>query len=340
MAWVDGARGLAVIAVVLMHLSAFQFEPIVKDLASPAYEVWAEISQLLGLVRMPTLLIITGWLATSRIRMGLGSARLRHSIASNLYLYLVWFVIYGIVGTCLLDSGLDQQVVFDDTVVRELFLPQTTLWYLAALTLYLSVFAALNRVPPWLLLGLTLAAGWVADLHFAANPEQWARIPGYAAFFVVGSVCRGLWPVVAARPILAVTAGATFLTVEQTRQPGGELDYLVIILLGVLGVCAVFGAVSWLTRHAPALNRPLAAVGRRTLVVYVMHFPIVMILAADPPWVQVMNRAVLGNELGRWLYLPVATVVVVSLCLAMLRMADWLRARWLFRFPMRTPASH
>ncbi|MFD0592403.1 hypothetical protein ACFQZ4_07410 [Catellatospora coxensis] len=92
----------------------------------------------------------------------------------------------------------------------------------------------------------------------------------------------------------------------------------------------------------PALGGLLAALGRRTLPIYVIHMPVLALLHLllhDP----ISNLGFTGQLVSALVYPAVLSAVVIALCLLIHRGLRALGASWLFELPewttRRTPPT-
>ena len=162
-----------------MHIGLYHFLPMTADDAAGAG--WARVNAVLQVLRMPSLLLLSGWLAGARIRAGLGSARTRGSIYASAYLYALWLGIYVAVAVALGATTMAQAPA-PSTYLTQLLLPYSTLWFLAALVWYTVLLAALRRVPaPIVLVGL-FAVGWASTAAWPVEAGLWANIPHLAIY--------------------------------------------------------------------------------------------------------------------------------------------------------------
>ncbi|QQS01848.1 MAG: acyltransferase family protein [Austwickia sp.] len=339
-AWVDVARGFVVVMVVVMHLGIYHFLPMTTGESSNAF--WTEVNSVLQVLRMPSLLILSGWLASSRVRAGLGSARTRRTIAANAYLYVLWLAIYAAAAVALGATEMAQAPT-PQTFLPELLMPYSTLWFLAALAWYTAGLAALRRVPaPVVLTGL-FALGWLSTNLWPVEMGLWANIPHMAIYFAIGVYAKPAIEAIGARPALALAGGvgsAVMLgEIAGTLQEGGLPTYPLVVAQSLAGVAAVFGAASLATRDAAPLTKPLAWLGRRTLSIYALHYLAIMAVSTVASGrLYDLDRALLASPTGRWVYPLVATAAIVLAAVAVHEAAQHLGLRWLFAMPHRPAA--
>ncbi len=342
LAWLDFARGAVVLTVVLMHVSIYQYLPLVEGANPAAFSIWTEISGVLENVRMPALLVISGWLASNQVKRGLFDKKTRKRIWTNGWLYVVWLCLYAAVTVAVGGATMSQAVV-PEQIPGELLVPYSTLWFLAALVWYTVFYAGLRRLPAPLVLGAAFVISAVTWTTLTTGLGLWVRIPQYLVFFGLGVHFKDLWERIAARSLPAVAGGAglfalaTVLGVELGRLalPTYPADFL----SSVGGVVFVLGAATAATRTGSRGSRAIAWIGRHTASVYVLHFPVLMVLTfvtAGPlfDW----PRELLASPWGVWTYPLLATAAIAGSAVGVHALADLIGLGWLFRLPRPTEA--
>ena len=335
--WVDVARGFVVVMVVLMHVGIYHFLPMTQGDTPNAF--WTGVSNILQILRMPSLLILSGWLAGSRIRAGLASPRTRRSIYANAYLYALWLAIYVGVAAAL-GAATMAQAPTADTYLGQLLLPYSTLWFLAALAWYTTVLAALRRLPTPLVLAGLFALGWATTAIWPVEVGLWANIPHMAIYFALGVHARPAVEAIGRHPLTTALAGIVVATlageIAAEFAAGGLPTYPLVVVQSLAGVATVFGTASLAARYAEPLTRPMAWIGRRTLSVYALHYLAIMAVStvASGPLYD-LDRRLLASETGRWAYPVVATGVIVLVAVTVKEVADRIGLRALFAMPHR-----
>ena len=272
LAWVDATRGYCVAAVVLFHTVLWYVGGLESALHPTAGSVWGAVNTVLGSVRMPMLLAVSGLVLSRQVREGLHRSTTVFRGANNYYLYVVWLLVYAVFYAALQAPYLRHRVDGWDVLVQ-LVVPGTTLWYLYALALYVPLLALARRLPPWLVLTALVALSTWA--HAARAPGQmWVKIPELFVFFAVGVYGAGMirrlagragWVTLGATGVVAV--GVTALG----RFAGSELaDAALFVARGVAFMAFTVTVVAIAVRWSP-VRRLGVGLGRRTLVVYVIQ---------------------------------------------------------------------
>lgn len=333
-AWADAARGLSVLAVVIFHVGLWHFLPHAPELWSPAARVWSKINGVLASVRIPLLLAISGLVLSRRVRRGFADPTNIVRPLTNYYLYVVWLVVYGVFFAIVPYAALPHRMTGVGDFLLQLVVPDTTLWYVFALAVYIPVFSALRAVPPWLMLSVLTAVTIGVRATDAVEPQA-IKIAEVALFFAVG--------VYAAAPIRRLAAAASFIRAGALvvvagvvtlggRFMTGEVDgSILFIVRGLVFMVASVVVIAILVRWRPA-ERVLSAVGRQTLPIYVMH-PLLLyaLIAATAQWSGF--EAMLGHPVVSALYPVVVTAVIAVLSLGMHRLAVRVGLGSLFALP-------
>lgn len=142
--WADAARGASVLFVVLFHVLLWHLNDYRATMWGPADRVWTKFNAVLGSLRMPLLLGVAGLVASRRILLGLSEPRNLVRAASNYYLYVVWLLIYAVYFAFVSDPALPHRVDGLADVVFQLVFPNTTLWFVYALALYVIFLSAMH----------------------------------------------------------------------------------------------------------------------------------------------------------------------------------------------------
>ncbi len=321
--WIDAARGACVVAVILFHVCSWQFLPLDRALWQPGREAWIEVDRYLGSVRMPMLLAISGMLAARRISEGWSRPGAAVRVASSYYLYVVWLVLY--LASDRVFSSVDlYRIGSIGDFLTQLFVPETPLWFIFALALYVVVLTSVRRVPPWFVLG-ALAALSVAVLSTEPGPTWW-RVPENTVFFAAGVYGGRLLQALAARrritDLLIATVVALGSVVLAKWRIGPVGDSLEHMFHGIVCIVLAAAFVPHLVRW-----RPLAAagnyVGRRTLQIYLLHPPLILLVLvllnhAGTDWL----GGALRNPLVTALWPIVLTLVIIVLAVLIHRVLE------------------
>jgi uncharacterized membrane protein YcfT len=315
LAWVDATRGYCVAAVVLFHTVLWYVGGLEAPLHPAAGSVWGAVNTVLGSVRMPMLLAVSGLVLSRQVREGLHRSTTVFRGVNNYYLYVVWLAVYAGFYALLQQEYLRHRVDGWEVLVQ-LVVPGTTLWYLYALALYVPLLALARRLPPWLVLAALVALSTWA--HAARAPGQmWVKIPELFVFFAVGVYGASAIRRLAGRAGLRTIGATALVAVGVTalgRFAGSELaDAALFVARGVAFMAFTVTVVAVAVRWAPVRGLGVA-LGRRTLVVYVMHPLLIALLMI---WTHeaggdVMGRVVASGAAAMALPLVVTAAVVAA----------------------------
>ena len=305
MAWVDVAKGASIVLVVLVHVTTKHLVHL-GDVSEGIRADWITFGRWMRPVRMPLFFLLSGLLAASALRSG-DRTKLRRRVVRSYELYVVWMLLQ----TVLVDRYLRPGMVTThlDGFVHALWLPVSNLWYLWALAAYVGVLALVpRRLRGPLLAGLVLV--WLLVSTGRWDLEERERdLLQYAGWFALGALHPAAirWVVdrCAARRsvVVAVIAGFVLAT--------AELRQFLPTALPALQVVGVLAGLAVAARLRGPVADGLAALGQRTLPIYVLHVPLLVV------WAHVLDGQ--GWEGGAptpvllWIYpVVVAAVLIVG----------------------------
>ncbi|GGM20340.1 hypothetical protein GCM10011608_01160 [Micromonospora sonchi] len=332
LAWADVAKGGCIVLVLLWHVIMKNYLQLDWRLDVPVAGVWGTLGDLLLPMRMPLFFTISGMFAAAAVHRPWRSVG-RPRVARLLYLYGVWLLIHTAVLALAPDFPTDRATGPGELLVQLTVTP-SNLWYLYALALYFALARTLRRVHPVVLLVAAGVLNAVASAGLLDTPGNRAGLYQNLVFFLAGLHLRRyverwaravklrhllLAAVAYAVVLVAVTASGT------GRLPGvGPLVSVVAVAFGI--------AVAVRLARRPTIGQPLAALGRQTLPIYVIHMPVLALLhrlVADPI-ANLSDPARLALSLG---YPFSLTVLVLALSLGVHRVLLAVRAGWLFDLP-------
>ncbi|WFE44850.1 acyltransferase [Verrucosispora sp. WMMD1129] len=341
--WVDVAKGGCILLVLLWHVIVKDYLQIDWRLDVPVLGAWGTFGELLLPMRMPLFFTISGMLAATAVQRPWRSVA-RPRAARFLYLYGVWLVIHTAVLALAPDFPTDRASDLGG-LLAQLTVTPSNLWYLYALALYFVLAKALRRCHPAVLLVAAGTLSAVAAAGLVDTPGNRGGLYQNLVFFLAGLHLRGYVlrfadAVTGRRLLLAGAAYAVALAAVAAtgtaRLPG------VAPLVSVLAV--LFGiAVAVRLARRPVVGEPLAALGRQTLPIYVLHMPVLALLhrlIAEP--IAGLDEPV---RFALALGFPFSlTVALLAISLGLHRLLLAARASWLFDLPVggnatRRPAS-
>lgn len=333
--WIDASRGLVMLMVILLHISGYEYLPDTAGYSSVAVNSWNEVNNLLAAARMPALFVISGWLASTSISEGFGFSRTRKRILTNAWLLVLWTGIYAAV-TVVLKGQNTPNTVTPSTVLVNLLLPNSTLWFLAALVWYTVLLTALRRVPKIVVLAGLLALSAYTITYWSTVSGLWVKLPQFGLFFALGVYGKAVFSAVARHAVLAMPIGLACAVLgihwQSYQSEHQEWGYPSFLLIAISLPIFLYALCSIATSMAPRLCSPLTAIGRNTVALYVLHFPVLLALIHIGPVHQLL-LVVLRHELGRWLWPLVYTLAFTVFALAVKKRLDDSRFAWLLGLP-------
>lgn len=307
--WIDAAKGACILAVVLYHFNIFIYQGIYEGHAIAT--VWNVGITALKPLRMPLFFLISGYLASTSItRRSWGQVR-TNKIASLLWVYVLWAVVYWIAVAYLLPDNPWFENSFNASMtlpllVERMLTANISLWYLYALVIYFVIAKLLRSAITAIGLGILANIA----MYFFIDPANWGMrsLIGYFVFFALGAYGKDIITAHYSVFNLKRFACTTALTLgglgmashfDALTAPGIEM------LLGFVMVSTVIDMFALACRH---LNlKYLCMVGRQTLPIYVMHRLVLRFISPYMP--DTVNTFLLALE-------PIiATVAVVAVCL-------------------------
>lgn len=322
----------------LFHVVLWQYRPFEGSADALGFAVWSWANGVLGSVRMPVLLAVSGLVLARRVRAGLLGGGMIARAVGNYYLYLVWFAVYVVFYRVVTADGLPHRVDGFAATVAQLVLPATTLWYLVALASFSAILAALHRVPPWIV--LTVLALLSATVHAIGYPGLlWPRIPEVFVFFAFGVYgaqrLRRLAEAASVLTVLLFAALAAGVTAMGRFADGPVSGSVLFVARGTAFMVFAVVTVGLLVRWEP-LRRLGVALGRQTLAVYVLHplWIAVLIVASQGP-ARDTFVALVGRPVVALLYPPLVTAAIIGLALPARHLAERVHLGALFQMPVR-----
>ncbi|GIG28917.1 acyltransferase family protein [Cellulomonas marina] len=337
LAWVDAARGWCVVAVVLFHVIAWSARRL--PVAGLPAGVWDDVNMVLGNLRMPVLLAVSGLVLSRAVRAGASRAGTVTRAAGSYYLYLVWVAVYVLFYLLVREPTLPHRLDLAD-LPAELVVPTTPLWYVLALAVYVLVLPALQRVPaPVVLTALVVLStgSQVLDrLDGRLGEPLGLKVPSLFLFFALGVHAAPHLRRLAERstlPVVVIGGVLSLGLMEVGRFVPAAWGAALYDLRGVVFLVFSLTAVAWACRWAPV--RDLGQwLGRRTLGVYVLHpllIALLLVLQLGP--LSGAFAAVVRTPLGGALYPLAVTAVLVATAIGLQHLAERTPARVLFAVP-------
>lgn len=263
--WVDVAKGVAILLVVLFHAGGY-----VPD-TTTAGRAWEQVNVVLVSVRMPLFFLVSGLFVGKALANQTARRYFRAKPWPPFYLFVLWTLIYGGLSAASADT-------FGESALRTLLL-QTTLWYMAGLAVHMSVAWFIRGLPPAVQIGGAAVVAAPFAVFFPFELGGFAHIPNYFVFFLIG--CHGRAALTRlvrgagwrrAGMFMGASGGLLVVAVALRVLLPDVQELQAVILFALLPVVAVPFVL--ICCHAiadvPAGQR-LAWLGRHTLPVFLLH---------------------------------------------------------------------
>lgn len=311
--WVDRARALSILMVVLLHT---RIELGFLGASSPTVEF---IVNFASTMRMPLFFAASGLFAVSWVERRSWQQLFSRKLILLLWVFLIWQPVvfaYKVAEMLFLPDQPDNTFATQFAkVALSPFRPNGEMWFLWALALFFALAKLTARAPIWVRVGIP-ALFSVAWMSVASSvPEGVLRVIGdgwegalkYYVFFAAGVAfsARILRFYTEARLTTLLVFFAAWLTVGGLTSlgiismhfPGGRFA---LCVLGVAGGFALARLLQWV----PGMSR----IGSNTLPIYVAHIPI--IVACTVPLSLLGAAPAIRNAAGLSILLLTAAAVV------------------------------
>lgn len=255
--WIDAMRGAAIVLVVLYHSTLYVGHH------TPAPEFVWDLNNTVAPVRMPAMMLLSGWLVERSLAKGF-RRYVDGKLVNLVHPFLVW--------TPLL-IGLHMVLHPDEAgwslVIGALTEPVAHLWFLSYLTVYYGIALLTRAIPAWAVTGVVFVAAAARD---AGSDDR--------GLYLLGFFMLGVWlgrngskvERVLSHPLAAVPAVIGLWWLYRTASEHGstlyDTDHLAVALLGIAAVAWVFHRVG-----STVVAAPLRHIGRYSLIYYLASWP-------------------------------------------------------------------
>lgn len=333
--WADSARGLCILLVVLGH-AAGMYGVLSADIPTWVSNVWNTIVMAFKPIRVPLFFLISGYFAHRAIQRPWRHS-FRSRVAQNLYLYVLWVALLGLFFNSVIRPQFGGVDYTWQGVWAQLLNIVSHPWYLYALGVYFVVAKVMARQRwKW------VASGSAAALYLASG-QVWLPLPANLCsglvFFLIGAYWPELVRLMAyrlkAKRLVGLVAAYLAMALVVRALGISEISgvMLVLSMLAVPASVAIFAHF----REEGSLTRGLRWIGRRTLPVYVMHFPLLVVVSLP---VQGVPATAIPDDIANvfYLLLPLlATLIATCVALGLHAIAMRLPfGGWLFALPSWT----
>lgn len=337
MLWVDVARGVCVLLVVLHH--------VIRQLAAEAPDgwrvavgFWDSVDDVLTPIRIPLFFLMSGMLVAGRVSAPWPSAKSKLVVPA--YLYVVWSALLAAREFVPVGDGMDGSGVSKlGSVLAEIVLACSGYWYLFALPIYFAIARYTVWVNRYLLVVVLLVpllfrseiTSFFVDLssNFTESPSLLGSICVNVGFFVAGARFKSevgkfaessstIW----AFGLLVIYVVSIVASVSLASQIMGILASFAGILLGVCSARLIEARMS---------GAVLKYIGARTLPVYVLQFFFISILSLI--WSLSGGRADRLPSVVGFPYPLLLVAIISAVSLLFYNLASRTRLRYLFQPP-------
>lgn len=298
--WVDAAKGVAVLLVVLTH--AYSYAKVIgADLSW-----WQLVNNVFSTMRMPLFFMLAGLFAPSWIRRSWAEL-LRGKVLLLMWVYAVWVLIRFAFFAAVPNLVAPNESAALWRLLIQAVWSSTPTWFLYALAVFFVGAKLLTSTPAWLQIGGSALVSVIFLADWITLPSSlWTGLAEYFVFFLLGvhgsqvirrwagsrigrSVALASTPVWLAITTLAVSAGWwTF--------PGARFALALAALPAGVGLGIMLSRL-----------RPLRYIGQHTMPVYLGH---TLVQGGLAVWLTSFPQHVL--DAWSW-WLPLGLVAVSTL---------------------------
>lgn len=256
--WIDGAKGIAILLVVLAHVWRGLRDAGMLDWNA----AYATADFTIYAFHMPAFFLLAGLTTPHSLRKG-APGFLRSKVATVAYPYFVWSLIQGVIMVALarITNG---KVSLSDLLAIP-YRPMAQFWFLYTLFVFQVAIAIFK---PRVLLALSIIC-FVATQFLFKYDTTLFNIGHFALFFAAGAALSDQLlaiptrvPVWVAAPVFAVLAFAYHFT---------TLYYLNIVVLPLALAGCLLVASSAAAAAPTAIGNTLGNLGQYSMSIYVMH---------------------------------------------------------------------
>ncbi|MFD2182948.1 acyltransferase family protein [Rhodoplanes azumiensis] len=265
--WVDTAKGLCIVMVVLLH-STFGVEQAVgREGFMHAVVAFAKP------FRMPDFFLISG-LFLARVIDRDWRTYTDRKVVHFAYFYLLWMTVQLVVKAPVLAAEHGSWWAVPGDWALALIDPFGTLWFIYLLPVFFvaTKLARQLRIPPlavWLVAAVLESApihtGWMVPDEFAA------RFVYFYTGFLLAPRVFALAETASARPLAAIAGLAVWALINGALVFGGLSEWPIVSLaLGFAGACAIIVLATLLVRSR--VFDPIRYCGEHSIVIYLAFF--------------------------------------------------------------------
>jgi len=285
--WIDTARGLTMIFVVLLHAD------VVAQAMGRSSLLITLFDYALYPMRMPMFFLVSGMLSAGLVSKRSTGEVMRRRVLHYAWLYALWSTIYAVVHAwALRDLGPPGMQVYYNNVegpIEALVVTWNNTWFLYALGLFYAVALAMRRLPVAAQVAITLALATPGLFRLGLELgvpvlDRFYHFPYFMLGILGGNRLRDAIPRLGRWQTLALMATTCLLLAGLAHHLRILREPAVIAALSVLAMPSELATALLITRHLRWLAAALQVIGRNTLAVYVLHtITLRLLLALTPP---------------------------------------------------------
>lgn len=260
--WVDVAKGICIVLVVLMHSTHGVEYAIGKTTSIDAFIEWARP------FRLPDFFLISGLFLAARVDRPWRSF-LDGKVLHFAYFYVLWtHILLALKAPGIIKgSGIDTFVeLYLSTAVR----PYSTVWFLYMLAVYCVLTKLLRPFPKLAVLAVLAAAHtFLPKTGIFLIDETANRFVFFFAGYALASLIFAYADRIARWPLLPVSAGLALWAAGNDAAVASGLAAIpgLDLVVSAIGIAAVIAGSVWLVKAG--FSGPVAYIGRNTIVIYV-----------------------------------------------------------------------
>lgn len=316
-AWVDAAKGLCIILVVMMHSTLGLGAAVGRE---GWLHVLVEFAQPF---RIPAFFLIAG-LFLSRTIDAPWKRYLDRKALHFIYFYLLWMLIQSAMKTLPTEGGED----FLRESALALIEPFGALWFIYLLPVFFVVTKLARRAPVWIVLAEAVALNlWPHETGWTAIDEFMKRYVFFFAGYAFAPYIFRLAEQARRTPDIAIAAtGAAFALIAAVVFAEAARASFIAFPLAAIGAAALIVVASLLCGTWP--GQALRACGEQSIVIYLAFF-----LPMAATRALLVKSGAIGSILDVGTASLIITVCAVTAPLILRRLIGEGPLRWLFERP-------
>ncbi|CAN5364478.1 hypothetical protein BH10PSE12_BH10PSE12_27780 [soil metagenome] len=323
MLWIDFAKAVSLILVLHLHANFYS-----GGLASPHAKIAVTLPVFIDVLsfyaRLPIFFFVSGMLAARRIAIGATTG-----LGTHAYLYFLWALIYVVVISDW--PHFCGRVTFEPGKVAAILWGGSVVWYLWAIAIAFLVARWTRLWPTWLVIGI---AALMTESQFAVAAEWGAHLGSLLRclpFYLLGARIPTIGGMIAdSRSAMLAISGILAYFLFGLLVPS-NIPF-VSIAADLAGLILGLMAAGWAARCYPGIVSPVSRIGKQTLPVYILHFPIIAVVGLLS--IRLLSPLPAGHFAFQ-MFAPMLTAIVLVSSLLLYRSICGMGGGWLFHWPVQ-----